>query len=185
MRKTSVEEKLLKGNPGRRKEDLMDHALKAPTDLTPMMPEYMLSDPIATNCFKSVVDSLASLNIASDVDSKAIELLANAYSQYRQAETEIKEHGITIDAPSAHGGVVIKKKNPAVAISQEARKFVKSMLIELGLTVNSRNKMTLKIKNDEIDEFGIYMLQNKNPEDLTAKEKKTLNQAEIEKMLKW
>ena len=108
-------------------------------DLTvPLAPDW-LPDEVKT-IFNEMALHFASMRILGSADGKALELLADAYHEYRVARQFIYENGSTYSSPTKEGGKIIRAY-PQVNIAADAFKRVRSMLIEFGATPAARSKV--------------------------------------------
>lgn len=74
-------------------------------------------------------------------DRRALELLCDAYDEWRSAREKILEHGATYESVTDAGGLAIKPR-PEVAQASDAWKRVRAMLLEFGLTPAARAKVS-------------------------------------------
>ena len=86
-------------------------------------------------------------------DSLALELLVDAYSEYRGAREVIMAHGPTYETKGRHGLQV--KKRPEVSVAADAWNRIAKMLPEFGLTPSSRTRVESlpSSEYDETEEF--------------------------------
>jgi P27 family predicted phage terminase small subunit len=156
--------KKLRGNPGKRKlNDAEPKVETRPPEMPPDLPE------LAQTEWKAIVPLLLALKVLSEVDGKALAAYCFAYARWMQAESEIERLGIVVEEPILGGGqgevrVVLGyryKRNPAVGISHEALKLMKSFLIEFGLTPASRSRLKIE-KAAEMDPFDAYLSGKQN-----------------------
>ena len=109
-----------------------------PALTVPLAPDW-LPDEVKT-IFNEMALHFASMRILGNADGKALELLADAYHEYRQARQFIYENGSTYESPTKEGGKIIRAY-PQVNIASDAFKRVRSMLIEFGATPAARSKV--------------------------------------------
>jgi len=112
---------------------------------------------IAREEWRSVVPELLRLQVLSKIDGKALAAYCHSYARWRQAEAEIDRLGLIIDG----------KRNPAVAMSSDALKLMKSFLIEFGMTPAARTR--LKIDGGDPPEDPLDALLRKRIEASPAK----------------
>ena len=96
---------------------------------------------LAREEWKTIVPQLEVLGILSRIDGKALAAYCQTYSRWILAERDIDRLGLMIEEHIVLGDQEIGtnyKRNPAIAISNEALKLMKSFLIEFGMTPSSR-----------------------------------------------
>jgi P27 family predicted phage terminase small subunit len=115
------------------------------------------------------VPELLRLGVLTVVDGKALAAYCHAFARWLQAEREIQRLGLVL-RESVFGTfrdeddeeeipIVVGykyKRNPAVAISNEALKLMKSFLVEFGMTPAARTRIRVE-KPPEEDPFESYM----------------------------
>jgi P27 family predicted phage terminase small subunit len=135
--------KKLRGNPGKRA--LNDREPKVAAGI-PIRPIGL--QPLAIKEWRDIVPELEQLGILSKIDGKALAAYCSAFARWMQAEQEITARGIIVEEPilDREGNEVGTriKRNPAVSISNEALKLMKSFLIEFGMTPASRSRIRVE-----------------------------------------
>ncbi len=149
--------KKLRGNPGKRKlNEAEPEVEQKPPEMPPDLPE------LAQKEWASIVPKLMQLHVLSDVDGKALAAYCFAYARWHEAEKEIGRLGIIVDEPIMGGTAEYReivgykyKRNPAVTISHDALKLMKSYLIEFGLTPAARTRLRIERPKqaDPMDEY--------------------------------
>jgi P27 family predicted phage terminase small subunit len=150
--------KNLRGNPGKRQPNNAE-----PTAVAGVPPMPKLSREAARE-WKRIVPELLRLGVLTVVDGKALAGYCHAFARWQEAEKEIKKFGLVVEEPVLmkiddeliDSGYVRLKRNPAVAISFEAQKVMKSFLVEFGLTPASRSRIHTKEPEKE-DPLANYM----------------------------
>ena len=104
----------------------------------PMAPDWLPDE--VKGIFNEMALHFADMRVLSKADGKALELLADAYFEYRQARQFIYENGSTYESPTKDGGKIIRAY-PQVNIASDAFKRVRAMLIEFGATPAARSKV--------------------------------------------
>ncbi|MTI32807.1 phage terminase small subunit P27 family [Xanthovirga aplysinae] len=125
---------------------------KLPTDYNPSPPEWL--DKKGKLAFRQLAKELGNMQVLTTADRKALELLCDAYSEYREARKAVKELGSTYESINQSGGVMYRAR-PEVAIASDAWKRVRSMMSEFGLTPSSRSKVaaTGEKEKDPLEAF--------------------------------
>jgi P27 family predicted phage terminase small subunit len=111
-----------------------------PALTVPMAPDWMPDEVKAI--FNELALHFADMRVLSQADGKALELLADAYHEYRQARQFIHANGETYESPTKDGGKIIRAY-PQVGIASDAFKRVRAMLIEFGATPAARSKVNV------------------------------------------
>lgn len=128
--------RILKGNPGKRAANRRE---PKPTKGVPRMPAHLT--PKAKSAWKSIGPELARMGVLTLADGPALELLCDAYAEYRAARDVVRADGATYESVSVHGAMT--RVRPEVAIAADAWRRVASMLREFGLTPSSRTKVAV------------------------------------------
>jgi P27 family predicted phage terminase small subunit len=147
--------KKLRGNPGHRS---LNDAEPVPAREVPDIPEGLSELAIAE--WNSIVPELACLGVLSKIDGKALGAYCECYAEWVQAKKEVTDRGILVKEPAYDKkGKEIGyklKRNPAIAVKNEALKLMKSFLIEFGLTPASRARLHVE-KPADPDPFDIFL----------------------------
>lgn len=101
--------------------------------------------------WKRIVPLLKQDTPISSLDVGLIAAYCKSYQTAQTCETDIKKHGLVLTNPDTGN----KKKNPYYEIQSQAFKDMKMIAGELGLSLNSRQRLELnKAKAKEpVDEF--------------------------------
>lgn len=134
--------KLVKGNPGRRP---MNTREPRPKKGAPRMPAHLSAR--AKAAWKSIGPELERMGVLTLADGKALELLCDAYAEYRAARDTVERDGLTYESVSEHGSMW--RARPEVAIASDAWRRIASMLREFGLTPSSRTKVAAAAEGNE------------------------------------
>lgn len=122
-------------------------------ELQKSAPQHLGS--IARYEYERVSAELRKLPIRN-LDRATLEMYCTWYGIYREAESEIQEHGIY--AKNADGEIMMTKKNPAISIMSEASSHIRSCASSLGLNIDSRLKIMIPKKEEKketmFDKFG-------------------------------
>lgn len=130
--------KLLQGNPGKRE---VKASKGGSSNKLPQTPRHL--DRVGRYAYKKLVDQLGPSGIIQETDGLALELLADAYQEFRDARAAIKKHGGPTYETITESGSKIHRAYPEVAIGQDAWRRLKGMLTEFGLTPSSRSKINV------------------------------------------
>ncbi len=120
----------------------------------PVCPAWL--SPKAKRAWKELVGILGGMDILSKADRRAMELLCDAYAEYRDARAVVAKQGATYEAETVAGGVMIRPR-PEVAIAADAWRRVKGMLTEFGLTPASRSRVQTPDKGEKASPFAEFL----------------------------
>jgi P27 family predicted phage terminase small subunit len=118
---------------------------------------------LAQKEWHAMIPMLQQVGMISRIDGKALAAYCHAYARWVEAESEVDRLGLIIAESifSTKDGEEIGvkyKRNPAVTISQDALKLMKSFLIEFGMTPASRSRLRVdKPEGEEKDPFETYL----------------------------
>lgn len=104
--------------------------------------------------WKWLAPRLDEMQTLTKVDGPALELLCDAYAEYRSARAVIDAEGATYEAVTEAGATMVRQR-PEVAIAADAWRRVRAMLTEFGLTPSSRSKVSALgvIPSDPFEEY--------------------------------
>ena len=80
------------------------------------------------------------MGVITMADGVALEMLCDAYAQYRDARDVVAIDGLTYKSTTKRGGVIVRAR-PEVAIAADAWRRTSSMLTAFGLSPASRAKL--------------------------------------------
>ena len=146
-KKPSALEKL-QGNPGKRKPNKKE---PKPDSGIPPVPRWL--DGVAKYFFKEVGIVLDDMHVLTKADKKALELAADAYSEYREARQFIQKNGHTYESHTKWG--ILIKQYPQVKIASDAWRRCSDMLKQFGLTPSTRTGVQMRPETelDPMEEF--------------------------------
>lgn len=147
--KTPTHLALVKGNPSKRAVNKKEP--KPPSGVPPV-PKHL--DKMGKYWFKRIGEELDAVGVMTTLDSKALELLIEAYTEYRQHCDVLTEEGYTYKTVSATGEDIVKA-HPAAVMKSDAWKRIRAMLSEFGMTPASRSKVGASgpAEADPLEEF--------------------------------
>ena len=151
--KTPSHLRLVRGNPSKR--PINKKAPKPPSRVPPV-PKHFTKQ--GKYWFKRVGAALAAMGVMSSMDAKALELLIEAYTEYRQHCDTLDKSGYTYTTKS-EGGTLIKA-HPVAAMKADAWKRIRAMLGEFGMTPAARSKVTINTPAEE-DPFEAFLKKSK------------------------
>ncbi|MCP1436569.1 P27 family predicted phage terminase small subunit [Erwinia persicina] len=104
--------------------------------------------------FQQIAQDLDGIGVLTQLDGKALELLIEAYTEYRRHCATLDTEGYTYRVETQTGDVMIKA-HPAAAMKSDAWKRIRAMLSEFGMTPASRSKVNAggPDKVDPLEEF--------------------------------
>lgn len=147
--------KIVQGNPGKRALNKKEPKLKVEA---PRMPAHL--SPKAKTAWKGLCATLGDMQVLATADAKALELLCDAYADWRDLRRIINREGHTYTTISVTGDTLFKAR-PEVAMAADAWKRVSSMLAQFGLTPSSRSKVNATDKPDESDPLAEFLSRRK------------------------
>jgi len=147
--KTPTHLALVKGNPSKR--GINKKEPKPPSGVPPI-PKHL--DKMGKYWFKRIGEELDAVGVMTTLDGKALELLIEAYTEYRQHCDVLTEEGYTYKTVSATGEDIVKA-HPAAVMKSDAWKRIRAMLSEFGMTPASRSKVGASgpSEADPLEEF--------------------------------
>ncbi|MDY0994562.1 phage terminase small subunit P27 family [Pantoea agglomerans] len=140
---------LVKGNPSKR---ALNKSEPKPPSGVPPIPKHL--DKMGKYWFKRIGEELDAVGVMTTLDGKALELLIEAYTEYRQHCDVLTEEGYTYKTVSATGEDIVKA-HPAAVMKSDAWKRIRAMLSEFGMTPASRSKVGASgpAEADPLEEF--------------------------------
>ena len=149
----------LRGRPGKR--PVNENEPEVPSG-DPDMPAGL--SEAAQKEWHKLLHVLRPTRVLTIADGLNLAAICYTYDVFMQANEDVKTFGVQIKHPvmgrkgtDEEGTVVgyIAKKNPAVAIANEALKTMKSYMVEVGLTPASRSKLHVE-KEKPVDPADAY-----------------------------
>jgi P27 family predicted phage terminase small subunit len=140
--------KLVQGNPGRR--PLNRRPPKTGRGIPPC-PKHL--GERARKAWSSIGPTLDKMGVLTIQDAVAMEALCDAYAEWWEARETVENEGATYRTDTEMGYII--RAHPAVGIAADARRFVRMMLIEFGLTPAARSKVKgeSEEQKDPFEEF--------------------------------
>jgi P27 family predicted phage terminase small subunit len=138
----------LKKAAGTYREDRHGGGLELPVQ-KPKTPEHL--DSISRETFDRLATRLEKLGVVSELDEMSLEMLAEAWEDYKAARSVIKKLGPTYESETVTG--TIRRANPEVAIMQEAWNRVYKLVQHFGLTPSSRARVGRSEEIEDIDDL--------------------------------
>lgn len=148
--KTPTHLRLVMGNPSKRA--INKNEPKPPSGVPPIPKHF---DKRGKYWFKRMGEELDAVGVMSTLDAKALELLVEAYTEYRHHCEVLDKEGYTYQTGSATGEKIVKA-HPAAAMKADAWKRIRAMLSEFGMTPASRSKVEIKAPAGE-DPFAEFL----------------------------
>lgn len=155
--KTPTHLALVRGNPSKR--PVNKNEPKPPSGVPPTPKHF---DKMGKYWFKRIGEELNAIGVMTTLDGKALELLIEAYTEYRQHCETLDREGYTYavyDEEEKDEGkdrsIRMIKPHPASVMKSDAWKRVRAMLAEFGMTPSSRSKVGAKgpAEADPLEEF--------------------------------
>lgn len=127
--------KLMRGNPGKRPINKRE---PKPAVGIPVAPDHLSKRAAAV--WPILTGKLSAMGVLTTADGHALELLAEAYAEWRDASDAVREHGQTYESQTQNGTII--RPRPEVSIASDAWRRVAKMLTDFGLTPSSRAKLS-------------------------------------------
>lgn len=142
--------KAVTGNAGKRPTNTRE---PKPRTGVPKCPPHL--SKLAKSAWKRIAPELKAMGVLTLADGAGLELLVDAYAQYRAADDVIQDKGLTYMTESENG--VMHRARPEVAMRSDAWRRVRAMLAEFGLTPSSRSRVSAAGAEEEKDPFEEFM----------------------------
>lgn len=110
----------------------------APDPGLPSMPPHLVG--VGADAWEFFGAELLKLGVLTVRDGAALELLCDAYAEWRAAREVVQREGMTYESGTKNGHAVIA--HPAVRIAADAWRRMHRMLVEFGLTPAARARVT-------------------------------------------
>ncbi|EPY7325283.1 phage terminase small subunit P27 family [Klebsiella variicola] len=149
--KTPTHLRLVRGNPSKR---TINKNEPEPPKGVPPTPKHF--DKQGKYWFKRIAEELDAIGVMSQLDARALELLVEAYTEYRHHCETLDREGYTYavyseDDPDEGKEREIRmiKPHPAAMMKADAWKRMRAMLGEFGMTPSSRSKVNRETTPDD------------------------------------
>jgi P27 family predicted phage terminase small subunit len=122
----------------------------------PRMPGHLTKD--AKREWKRILPMLLERRSLTEGDATALALYCETYSRWLAAKNEVAQAGITIETTvlDKHGAAITSRKaNPALRTLENCERSLRSLLLELGLTPRSRERVLPAKPKEEKEEDGL------------------------------
>ncbi|NCB60516.1 MAG: phage terminase small subunit P27 family [Gammaproteobacteria bacterium] len=156
--KTPTHLRLVRGNPSKRP---INNNEPQPPKGAPPVPKHF--DKQGKYWFKRMAEELDAIGVISQLDARALELLVEAYTEYRHHCETLDREGYTYavysDDDADEGKereIRMIKPHPAAMMKADAWKRLRAMLAEFGMTPSSRSKVS-KDKPDDDDLLSQFL----------------------------
>ncbi|MFU0964058.1 phage terminase small subunit P27 family [Kluyvera ascorbata] len=156
--KTPTHLRLVRGNPSKRP---INNNEPQPPKGGPPVPKHF--DKQGKYWFKRMAEELDAIGVISQLDARALELLVEAYTEYRHHCETLDREGYTYavysDDDADEGKereIRMIKPHPAAMMKADAWKRLRAMLAEFGMTPSSRSKVS-KDKPDDDDLLSQFL----------------------------
>lgn len=127
--------RLVRGNPSKRP---LNASEPNPEKRVPPTPKHFTKQ--GKYWFKQLGEQLLEIGVLTEADGKALEMLVDAYVDYRGAKVALESEGIKKEITTTTGDVRVKPSD-FLGECREARKEVRGWLQEFGMTPASRSKV--------------------------------------------
>jgi P27 family predicted phage terminase small subunit len=111
----------------------------------PTMPSHLRKSSRMRQVWKEMVEVLdAEMHVLTKADRRALEIMVEAYDEYRKASDMVESEGMTFVNITESGEMI--RVHPAVRIKADAWSRFQKMLSEFGMTPSSRSKVNVKLE---------------------------------------
>ncbi|PHM45887.1 terminase [Xenorhabdus mauleonii] len=147
--KTPTHLRLVRGNPSKRPINKNE---PQPPKGIPSTPKYF--DKQGKYWFKRMAEELDAVGVLTQLDARALELLVEAYVEYRHHCDTLALEGHTYKNMTDSG--ILIKVHPAAIMKADAWKRLRAMLGEFGMTPSTRSKVN-RNGEDEADPLEAFL----------------------------
>lgn len=151
--------KVLQGNAGKRDSSKeargKTSASATPTAGAPDTPKHLSKR--AREAWEILVPQLQEMGVLATVHGMPLELLCDAYGEYRQARAVVEKKGQSYRTVALNGSEMFRLR-PEVKIASDAWRRVKTMMTEFGITAASMPRVR-KIAPKESDQFELFLMR--------------------------
>ena len=134
----------VEGNPSHARPENKDEPI--PAKGYPDAPSYFSEQESAW--YKEMCAELHRWGVITVLDARAMEMMTKSYSEFRQADEEIRANGsLTISTLGSTGQEVLKS-HPSITVRDSAWKKFRAMATEFGMTPASRSKIVATKQGD-------------------------------------
>lgn len=141
--------KVAAGNPGKRKLNDREPQYSEVQIRSVDAPEWLEAN--AQVMWEMVTTELCREQVLTVTDLHNVEAFCSSYSNWRSAQKEVQEKGVTI--PGAMGGII---KNPAVTVVNESLRQMVTFGSLLGLDPSSRSRLIGAAKKPAGNQFSEF-----------------------------
>jgi P27 family predicted phage terminase small subunit len=151
--------KVLQGNAGKRlsNKDARSAAAAAPTPEPgqPKCPGHLTAN--ARSAWKILVPQLDAMGVLAKVHGMPLELLCDAYGEWRAARLSVQRRGPAYTTRTITGELMHRMR-PEVRIASDAWRRVKNMMTEFGITAASLSRVKKVNAGAEQDQFELFLV---------------------------
>lgn len=134
---------LVKGNPSKRP---INESEPKPPKRVPPTPKHFTRQ--GKYWFKRLGEQLVGFGVLTEMDGKALEMLVDAYVDYRQIKEAMSKDTAAREIKTTKGDIRFKASD-LLGESREARKEIRGWLQEFGMTPASRTKVSVRAPEDD------------------------------------
>lgn len=161
-------QQVAQGDPRKRGKHKLIERLNAEPPATkgfPPCPDHL--SEMARDAWNFLADEIAKMNLDCRPDALMLEGAALNYARAVRADMQVQRDGLTIEEayidPDTKERIVLKiKAHPAVAISNQAWRQVRSFCSEFGLSPVSRTRLSVDNK-DKLPDLSEILNQPREP----------------------
>ena len=105
--------------------------------------------------WRRLVGEAIQAEVLTRVDRGVLELAAQAYATWKQAEDTVTTVGQFYESTNTEGGTVVKA-HPCVAIASDAWRRYRAAICELGFTPAARSKVSTADPSEDVAPGSAY-----------------------------
>lgn len=110
-------------------------------------------DKVARSEWNALLKELKELDLMTNIDTDALAIYCDAYSQYVECTQVIREEGLMVEYTNK-AVETNEVPHPLLSKKIQIHNQMKSLATEFGLTPSSRAKLAMLEKEKEVDPFG-------------------------------
>jgi P27 family predicted phage terminase small subunit len=131
--------KIIRGNPGKRRINAAGEP--RPVRKQPEAPSQLSEK--ARTAWDQIAPVLDRMGVLTEADAMALEMLCEAYADYRGAREDLRAFGSNYYETVTQTGGVMRRLHPAFNVMQDAERRIRTWLVEFGKTPSARSRVSV------------------------------------------
>ena len=141
----------IQGNPNRRTKKELHERIKKEEKMTPdndkvVAPDWLTDE--ATEHFNFLADQLLSVDLISNLDVDLLAIYCRTWEEYIECDKIVREEGLMVEYTNK-AAETNKVPHPLLTKKKHLFDKMKSIAVEMGLTINSRAKLAIPRKEEK------------------------------------